>query len=216
MELPLYAGHNPRSEQISKHVQFQYVFPSGECQIVVYSCVLWHNLRNHCLVVLLPYSTKVPSYLKTMIEDLIFWYHTNKIHTHINQIAVTAKTLSQPGIQLCVPSVAVHHGKQTFMGCMRDFPGLFNIQVWFEHRSYFDSWNWKDTISVTLWYSKPVIQPGNVQVFSNRWHCPLSACSTSVAVRLYRGNGDDVSDDTAILSDKNWNKERRDLLQYLT
>ena len=60
-------------------------------------------------------------------------------HTHINQLAVTAKILSQPGIELCVASAAVHHGKQTVMGCMKDFPGLFNIQISSEHRSYFDS-----------------------------------------------------------------------------
>jgi len=49
---------------------------------------------------------------------------------------VDANILSQPGIELCVPSAAVHHGKQTFMGCMRDFPGMFNIHVSSEHRPY--------------------------------------------------------------------------------
>jgi len=37
-------------DEISKHVQFQCAFPSGECQMVEYKCVLWHNLRKHCLV----------------------------------------------------------------------------------------------------------------------------------------------------------------------
>ena len=48
MQLPLYAVYNPRPEQVSKHVQFQCVFPSAESQMVQYKCVLWHNLRKHC------------------------------------------------------------------------------------------------------------------------------------------------------------------------
>jgi len=95
MKLPLYAAYNPRSMQVSKQVQFQCVFPSGECQMVNNKCVLWHNLRKHCPVgythmtshvnrlVLLLHSTKVPTNLKTMIyETFNFWYHINKIHTH--------------------------------------------------------------------------------------------------------------------------------------
>ena len=54
-------------------------------------------------------------------------------------LLLTAKIISQPGIQLCVASVAVQSGKQPFMGCMRDFPDLFNIHVSSEHRSYCDS-----------------------------------------------------------------------------
>ena len=65
--------------------------------------------------------------------------HKQNPHTKINQLAVTAKILSQPGIQLCVASVAVQSRKQIFMGCMRDFPGFFNIHVSSEHRSYCDS-----------------------------------------------------------------------------
>ena len=62
--------------------------------------------------------------------------HKQNPDTQINQLAVTAKILSQPGIQLCVASAAVHHGKQTVMGCMKEFPGLLNIQVSSEHKSY--------------------------------------------------------------------------------
>jgi len=40
MELPLYAAYNPRREQVSKHIQFQCVFPSEECKMVEYKCVL--------------------------------------------------------------------------------------------------------------------------------------------------------------------------------
>jgi hypothetical protein len=34
MELPLYTGYNSRRQQVQKHVQFQCVFPSGECLMV--------------------------------------------------------------------------------------------------------------------------------------------------------------------------------------
>jgi hypothetical protein len=40
MELPFKAPYNPRREEVSKHVQFQRVFLSGECQMVEYKCVL--------------------------------------------------------------------------------------------------------------------------------------------------------------------------------
>jgi hypothetical protein len=47
-------------------------------------------------------GSKFPSALKSTIHKTFsFWFHTNKIHTEINQLAVTAKILSQPGIQLC-------------------------------------------------------------------------------------------------------------------
>ena len=65
--------------------------------------------------------------------------HKRNLHTEINLLAVTPKTLSQPGIQLCVASIAVQLGKQTFMGYMRHFLSLFNIHVSSEHRSYYDS-----------------------------------------------------------------------------
>ena len=54
----------------------------------------------------------------------------------MNQLAVTAKILSQLGIQVPVASVAVHHGKQAFMGCMKNFLDLFYIHVSYEHRPY--------------------------------------------------------------------------------
>jgi len=39
-QLPLYAAHNPRRQQVSKLVQFQCALPSGECKMVEYKCVL--------------------------------------------------------------------------------------------------------------------------------------------------------------------------------
>jgi len=54
----------------------------------------------------------------------------------MHQLAATAMTISQPGIQLCVESVALHSWQRDFQGCMKDFPGLFNIQVSSEHTTF--------------------------------------------------------------------------------
>jgi len=63
--------------------------------------------------------------------------HKPNPHTKVNQLAVTAKILSQHGIQLRVCHLQVFNdGKEIFVGFMNEFPGLFNIQVSFEHRSY--------------------------------------------------------------------------------
>ena len=88
------------------------------------------SLLNIAVVV-----SKVSSSLKTTRhEAFIFSYHINKIHTHKStSLLLTAKILSQPGIELCVASVAVQSGKQILLGCTRDFPGLFNIHVSSEH-----------------------------------------------------------------------------------
>jgi len=100
MELPLYTAYNPRRDKVSKHEQFQCIFSSGECPLVEYKCVLWHNVRKHCLqgyihmtsqvkgLVLLSLLnisvvvSEVPSSLKTTKHETFnFWYHINKIHT---------------------------------------------------------------------------------------------------------------------------------------
>ena len=64
------------------------------------------------------------------------------------------------------------------MVCMKDFHGFFNIHVSTEQTSYTCFIRDEKDIPVTLRYSEPVTQPANRQVFSNRRHCPLSACST--------------------------------------
>ena len=139
-------------------------FPSGESQMVKYNCVLWH-VRKQCLegyihmtskvkgLVLIPLfyisvqRPKVHSSIKTTIHEISsFWYHKQNPHTEINQLPVTAKILSQPSIQLWVASVAVQSW-QTVMGCMRDFLGLFNIQV-------------TSKLRLNLW--PPQTQPHNV------------------------------------------------------
>jgi len=47
-------------------------------------------------------GSKVPLALNdTKHETFSFWHHINKMHKQINQLAVTAKIFSHPGIQLC-------------------------------------------------------------------------------------------------------------------
>ena len=88
------------------------------------------------------------------------------------------------------------------MGCMKDFPGLFNIQVSSEHRSYLWFLKDKKNIPVTLWYSEPVNQPANLWVsVTDRIALCLHAvqqCSRKIIQR----NRSDVSDDYAISQTK--------------
>jgi hypothetical protein len=46
------------------------------------------------------------------------------LHTEINQLAVSAEILSQPGLQLCVASVAVQSWQTEFHGLRERFPWL--------------------------------------------------------------------------------------------
>ena len=53
-------------------------------------------------------GSKVPSFLKTTIPEIhLLIPHKQNPYTKINQLVVTAKILSQSGIQLCVASLAV-------------------------------------------------------------------------------------------------------------
>ena len=62
-------------------------------------------------------GSKVPCSINTITHKIFSsWYHINKIRTQINQLAVTAKTFPQPGIQLCVTSVAVQSWQTDFQG----------------------------------------------------------------------------------------------------
>jgi len=54
--------------------------------------------------------------------------HKQNPHTEINQLAVTSKKISQPGVQLCVPSVAVQSWPT-------DFHGLHERLPWLVHNS---------------------------------------------------------------------------------
>jgi hypothetical protein len=53
-QLPLHAAYNPRIKQVPEHVQFQCVFPTGECQMMLYKWVLLLNVRKHCPVLKSP------------------------------------------------------------------------------------------------------------------------------------------------------------------
>ena len=68
--------------------------------------------------------SKVSSSLKTTISLQLLISHKQNQHTEINQLAVTAKILSQPGIQLCVASVAVQSRQPDFPGLHERFPWL--------------------------------------------------------------------------------------------
>jgi len=57
-------------------------------------------------------------------------------HTDNSQLAVTAKVFTQPGIQLCVASVAVQSQQTDFHMLHENFPGLFIIYVSYEYRTY--------------------------------------------------------------------------------
>jgi hypothetical protein len=50
--------------------------------------------------------------------------HKQNPHIEINQPAVTAKILSQPGIELCVAAVAVESWQTDFQGLHERLPWL--------------------------------------------------------------------------------------------
>jgi hypothetical protein len=105
--------------------------------------------------------------------------HKQNPHTLINQLAVTAKRLSQPGIQLCVASVAVK-SKQT------DFHGLHERPPWFVQHSCLIRTQLILVIRQRLekYSSYITVQrtshPDSKCVFSNRQHCTLSTCSPTM------------------------------------
>jgi len=58
--------------------------------------------------------------------------HKQNPHTQINQLAVTANILSQPGIQLCVPSVAVQLWQTDCHGLHERLPWIvqYSSLIW--------------------------------------------------------------------------------------
>jgi len=128
-------------------------------------------------------GSQVRSSLKTTIRDFqILIPHKQHPYTEINKLTVTDKIFHRLPYSCAWHLSLFNHGKQTFMGCMKDFPGLFNIHVSSEHTSWLRLHTDLKNIPVTLRYSDPVTQPANVQVFSNRRHCTLSACSTTMCL----------------------------------
>jgi hypothetical protein len=136
-QFPLSTTH-----QVSKHVQFQCILPSGECQMVECKYVLWqsqktlsrrvnsHNYPGKVIGPAFPNlhlrSSPKSSFISKSHQK---WGHQLLIHqqnphTQINQLAVTAKILSQPGIQLCVASVAVQSWQTDCQGLHERLPWL--------------------------------------------------------------------------------------------
>ena len=123
----------------------------------IYINVLWHYIRksltglNHMtshvkelvllsLLNIAAVDSKVSSSLKTTRHEAFsFWYHINKIHTqrstsllyllrHFHSLATAVC-----GICSCSIRQTAFHSRT------RDFPGLLNIHVSSDHRSYCDS-----------------------------------------------------------------------------
>jgi hypothetical protein len=116
-ELPLYTVYNPRRDQVSKLVQFQCVFPTAECQMVKYvfcetisNKTLSRREKSHDLpgqgmgpafptqhLCSRSKSSFIPKIHQTREFQLLIPHKPNP-HTEINQLPLTAKTISQPGI----------------------------------------------------------------------------------------------------------------------
>ena len=121
----------------------------------------------------------IPKNHNTWDFQLLIPYKQNP-HTEVNQLAVTAQISSYTGIQLCVASVADQSWQTDLHGLHKRLPWLVQhsgllwtqIYLWYTKN--------KKNIPVKLRYGESVIQPANVQVFSDRWNCPLSACSPTI------------------------------------
>ena len=149
-ELPLYAAHNPRRQQVSKLVQFYCLsdrrMPNGG--IYICSVTLLQKMSNRVKSHDLPRQGIGPalstqhccSSFKSFFisKNHQTWGfhllipHKQNPHTKINQLAVTAKILSQPGIQLCVAPVAVQSWQTAFHGLHERLPWLVqhSCPVW--------------------------------------------------------------------------------------
>jgi hypothetical protein len=124
-------------------------------------------------------DSKVSSSLKTTRHKVFsFWYHINKIHTQINHLAVIAKIISQPGIQLCVASVADQtdcHGLHERHPYLVKQTCLIWIHIILVTRQRIEKYS---SYIMVQWSSH---QP----VFRNRRHCCVSACSPTVWLQDY-------------------------------
>jgi len=105
--------------------------------------------------------------------------HKQNPHTEINQLAVTAKIISQPGIQLCVTTVAVQSWQTDFHGLHERLPWLVqhSCLIWTQiilviHQR----WEKHSNYIIVQWTGHPASRC----VFSNSRHCSLSACIPTV------------------------------------
>jgi hypothetical protein len=73
-------------------------------------------------------GSKVPSALKTTTQDFqLLIPHKQNPHTKINQLAVTAKIFSQPGIQLRVAIIALLSWQTDFKWLHERLPWLVQL-----------------------------------------------------------------------------------------
>ena len=115
--------------------------------------------------------------------------HKQNPYTAINQLAVTAKILSQPGIQLCMASAAVQSWQTHFHRLRERLP-------WFVQHSYLiwtqitlvicQRLEMYSSYNMVQWPSHPASKYASVW----QQEALLSVCmqSNKVAVRLYTGN----------------------------
>ena len=124
--------------------------------------------------------SKVSSSLKTTIRDFHLQIpHKKNPHAQINQLAVTAKILSQPGTAVCgicsssIMANMYFHGLQERLPWVVQHSGLIWTEIILvvrqalEKHSYYNMVQWN-------------IDPLSNCVFSNRVHCTPSACSTTM------------------------------------
>ena len=101
--------------------------------------------------------------------------HKQNSHTQINQLAVTAKVLSQPGIELCVATVGVQSWQIDLSGLHERLPWLFQHSrlIWTQIILVIHQRSEKYSSYIMVQCNS---YPASKCVFSNMWHCLLSAC----------------------------------------
>jgi hypothetical protein len=123
-------------------------------------------------------GSKCPSSQKTTIhETFSFWEHTNKNHTQRStNLLQLLRKFHSPAYSVCVATVAVQSWQTDFHRLHERLPwlvqhsGLILIQVILEIHERLEKYSSYITVQ---WTS----DPASKCVFSNREHCPLSACS---------------------------------------
>ena len=172
-----------------KNARWSNVLPVTYSQKTMFSRVNSHDLSGQATHPVSPTQHLCSRFTSSFIpqnhhtwDSQLLMPHKHNPNTETNKLTVTATIFHRLPYSCAWHLLLFNHGKQTFMGCMKDFPGLFNIHVSSEHTSWLRLHTDLKNIPVTLRYSEPVTQPANVQVFSNRRHCTLSACSTTMCL----------------------------------
>jgi hypothetical protein len=222
MEFPFNARYNPR-EEVSKHVQFQWVFLSGERQMVEYKCVLWHYFRKwlvgklswpprsrgwSCFPTQHLCSRFKSSFITKNHHTCDFWLlipHKQNPYTEINQPAVTAKISSHSGIQLCVASVTDKSWHTDFHGLNEKLPWLVPSRTHLNTDHTYDSPKIRKIfqlryVTLNKWPSQQMCKYSATDGIALCLHA-VQQCGCKIIQR----NGSDVSDNSDTLSDKNCN-----------